>query len=403
MRRTHAPGTGAARRALLVVLVVLGLITAGPAYVVWSWSPPSGDATPTEFEVVRGTGVAQVAHDLHAEGLVRDPRTFLLLLRLEGLDRRVGEGLYDLDPAMHARSIAAALGRGGRPRTVRVVLPEGSRLVDVAARLETAGLAPAGAALARLSELTTLAFASDAPHEPEPGATAEPGSDAGHDPERPPGDEVPGGEVPGDEVPGGVPSGQPGGDGRAVDGLEGYLFPASYDVPVRDDLDAIVGRFLRRFEQELDAATRARLADEGLDLHAWVTLASMVQAEAANDAEMPIIAGVFRNRLDVGMPLQSDPTVAYGLGKNLPELDFPGGDFDVDHPWNTYTRGGLPVGPIGSPGRAALDAVLAPERTDAQGRAWFYFLHGRDDRGPVFRPNLDFEGHLRDVERYLRR
>jgi len=338
------------RRAALIALAVLGLLALGPGYVLWSWGAPSDDATQIEFEILRGTGVAQVARDLHAEGLVRDPRTFLLLLRFEGLDRRVGEGLYDLRAAMSAREVAAALRRGGRPRTARVVLPEGSRLVDVAARLEAAGLAPAGAALAHLRQAATLAFA-----------------------------------------------------GNAVDGLEGYLFPASYDVPVRDDLDAIAARFLRRFEQELDDTTRARLADEGLDLHTWVTLASMVQAEAANDGEMPIIAGVFRNRLDIGMPLQSDPTVAYGLGKDLPELDFPGGDFEVDHPWNTYTRTGLPAGPIGNPGRAALDAVLAPERSDDQGREWFYFLHGRDDDGPVFRPNLDFEGHLRDVERYLRR
>ena len=377
--------SGTARRRVLIALVVLGLLAAGPGYVLWSWGAPSDDATPVEFEIVRGTGVGQVARDLHAQGLVRDPRTFLVLLRIEGVDRRVGEGLYDLHAAMDAREVAAALRRGGLPRTVRLVLPEGSRLVDVAARLEAAGLAPAGAALARLGQETTLVFADDAQpapaDEPAPGATL--GAEPAPEPERP-ADHV--GDV-----------------GRTVDGLEGYLFPASYDVPVRDDLDAIVGRFLRRFEQELDAVTRARLAAEGLDLHTWVTLASMVQAEAANDAEMPIIAGVFRNRLDVGMPLQSDPTVAYGLGKDLPELDFPGGDFDVDHPWNTYTRGGLPAGPIGNPGRAALDAVLTPQRVDAQGREWFYFLHGRDDDGPVFRPNLDFEGHLRDVERYLRR
>jgi cell division protein YceG involved in septum cleavage len=427
---------GSARRAVLIALAVLGLLAVGPGYVLWSWGAPSDDATPVEFEILRGAGVGRVARDLHAEGLVRDPRTFLVLLRLEGLDRRVGEGLYDLHAAMGAREVAAVLRRGGRPRTVRLVLPEGSRLVDVAARLEAAGLAPAGAALARLRQETELAFAIDARpapagapvQEPEDAPAGDRGADAA--PEPAPDSELSPELVP-DLVP--EPDAEPDrepdtvsepdlepepergpdpdpdpptasvGGGRSVDGLEGYLFPASYDVPVRDDLDAIVARFLRRFEQELDDATRSRLVAEGLDLHAWVTLASMVQAEAANDAEMPIIAGVFRNRLDIGMPLQSDPTVAYGLGKDLPQLDFPGGDFDVDHPWNTYTRTGLPAGPIGNPGRSALDAVLAPDRTDAQGRPWFYFLHGRDDDGPVFRPNLDFDGHLRDVARYLRR
>ena len=102
------------------------------------------------------------------------------------------------------------------------------------------------------------------------------------------------------------------------------------------------------------------------------------------------------------MLLQSDPTVAYGLGKDLPALDFPGGDFDVDHPWNTYTRPGVPAGPIGSPGRSALEAVLVPERLTPEGEPWLYFLHGVGEDGPVFRPNVDLEGHLRDVERFLR-
>jgi len=117
---------------------------------------------------------------------------------------------------------------------------------------------------------------------------------------------------------------------------------------------------------------------------------------------MAIIAGVFRNRLDRGMALQSDPTVAYGLGKALPELDVTAGDFTVDHPWNTYVHPGLPAGPIGNPGAAALAAVLAPERTSPSGRPWLYFLHGVDGDAAVFRPNVSYDDHLRDVARYLR-
>ncbi len=333
------------------LVVLLALLAAAAGYVWWALGAPSDDTTTVEFEVPRGTGAGQVARDLHAHDLVRDPRVFQALLRFEGLDRRVGEGLYDLHGAMTAHDVAAALGRGGRPRTVRLLVPEGHRLSDVAARLEALGLSPAEAALARMHAPAAL-----------------------------------------------VPS-----LAEEAETLEGYLFPASYDVPVHDDLDTVLARLVRRFEQELDALTQAELEANGLDVHAWVTLASMVQAEAANDEEMPIIAGVFLNRLDLGMPLQSDPTVAYGLGKDLPQLDFPGGDFEVDHPWNTYTRDGLPAGPIGNPGRAALRSVLEPERTDDDGGAWLYFLHGRDASGPVFRPNLDFDSHLRDIALYLQR
>jgi UPF0755 protein len=332
--------------ALLLALLIV-VAAAAVEYVRWALSPPAATPTTVVFEVPRGSSARSVAARLQEEGLVRDARVFLGLLMWQGLDRRVGEGLYTLDRSMGASDVAAALERGGRPRTVSVVIPEGSRLSDVAARLEGVGLATRAAAL------------SAARSTPPPG--------------RP------------DAL-----------------GLEGYLFPAVYEVPVGEAPERTLARMVERFERELDDDTRARVVDAGLDVHAWVTLASIVQSEAAGDHEMPLIAGVFLNRLDLGMPLQSDPTVAYGLGKDLPALDFPRGDFAVDHPWNTYTRGGLPLGPIGNPGRAALEAVLAPERLTPDGRRWLYFLHGRSEAGPVFRPNVDLEGHLRDVNRFLR-
>src|SRR5690606_9690221 len=146
----------------------------------------------------------------------------------------------------------------------------------------------------------------------------------------------------------------------------------------------------------------AELARRGLTVHSWVTLASMVQAEAASVEEMGIIAGVFANRLQLGMPLQSDPTVAYGLGKALPELSAVAGDLRIDTPWNTYTRDGVPLGPIGNPGSEALRAVLEPERYAEDGALYLYFLHGTKDGEPVFRPNTNLPAHNRDVEAFLR-
>ena len=146
----------------------------------------------------------------------------------------------------------------------------------------------------------------------------------------------------------------------------------------------------------------SRLGELGLTVHQWVTLASMVQAEAANRGEMPVIAGVFLNRLELGMPLQSDPTVAYGLGKPMPALDAVAGDLRVDTPWNTYTRPGLPFGPIGNPGAEALDAVLEPQRYAEDGALYLFFLHGVSDGQTVFRPNTNLPAHNRDVETFLR-
>jgi UPF0755 protein len=271
-------------------------------------------------------------------------------LRYEQLDRSIGEGLYDLDPAMTAQQIALTLSQGGRPRTVNVIVPEGFRMKDIAQSLASVGLA---------DEASWLALF----------------------------------ETPNEVRPEYLDADQP---------LEGFLFPATYEIPVRSTAEDIVKMFLERFSQELTPEVQTKLTELGWTVSGWVTLASMVQAEAANSSEMPIIAGVFLNRLDQGMPLQSDPTVAYGLGKNLPELDANAGDFQQDHAWNTYTRTGLPATPINNPGHDALQAVLSPQRFNEEGQAYFYFLHGTDEGQPVFRPNLTFEDHARDIELYLR-
>jgi UPF0755 protein len=319
-------------------------------YLRQQLEPISSTSTPTEFEVLPGWGARRVAEELKKANLIRNATLFSAYLRYYELDRKLGEGLYDLDPAMHSAEIAEALAQGGRPRTVRVLIPEGLRGRDIVQRLVEAGLS---------SEPVLLGLM----------------------------------DHPGSLKPDYIPEGQT---------LEGYLFPASYDIPLKSSAEDIVRLFLERFEQELTADIQAQLSAKGYSIHGWVTLASMIQSEAGSAQEMPIIAGVFLNRLDDGMLLQSDPTVAYGLGKNLPELDAVAGDLQKDHPWNTYLHAGLPPGPISNPGTDALHAVLQPERQNAAGQSYFYFLHGNDNGQLVFRPNISLQDHNRDVQLYLR-
>jgi UPF0755 protein len=310
----------------------------------------AGDTVERTFEVEPGWQAHRVATELEEAGLIRDDLVMEAWLRLRGLDRQIGAGLYDLAPALAVPDVAARLAAGGRPRTARLVLPEGIRASQVAARLDALGVAAAEEARAVIEEPGELR----PPWAPE---------DAG---------------------------------------LEGYLFPDTYELRLDGGARAALARPVAAFETYVASGVGERVRQAGLAVHDWTILASLVQAEAAGPSEMPIIAGVFLNRLDRGMPLQSDPTVAYGLGKPLPDLSAVDGDLRVDHPWNTYTRGGLPQGPIGNPGREALEAVLAPERTTAEGEPWLYFLHGVDDGRAVFRPNVDLASHERDVERYLR-
>lgn len=338
-----------ALRTLIAMALFAAVVLA--AYAAWALAPADpSDARVIEFEVPRGRSAAGVADDLVAAGLARDARVARTFLVATGADTRIGEGLYDLRRDQRFAAIRDTLVAGGRPRTARLLLPEGLRLEGVVARI-----ADAGWSRTVVGDLTALLAEPPEALRPE-----------------------------------GLPDGA---------SLEGYLFPATYDLPVRLDAEGIARALVDRFESELSGVVRAELEATDLTVYDWVTLASMVQAEAGGDDEMAIIAGVFLNRLDLGMPLQSDPTVAFGLGKALPELDFAGGDFDVDHAWNTYTRVGLPAGPVGNPGAAALAAVLAPQRRDADGRKWLYFLHGRDG---TFYPNLDYESHLRDAARFLR-
>ncbi|AFV75204.1 hypothetical protein Theos_0121 [Thermus oshimai JL-2] len=304
-------------------------------YALWLLGPTGKEAL---VRVPKGATAQEVARTLEEAGLVRSAYPFSAYLRFSGKARKLVPGVYRLR-GEGAFRLARALTGGVRPLTVTLTFPEGLRAQDYARRLQEAGLP--GEAFLRLVE--------------DPG------------PLKPPFVE-----------------------GR---GLEGYLFPATYTFDLLATPEELVRAMLDRFRMELTPEVEEALRRLGLSVHAWVTLASIVQQEAGAEAEMPYIAGVFLNRLERGMPLQADPTVAYALGKPLPALDRRAGDFAVDSPYNTYRYKGLPPGPIANPGRAALRAVLSPKRQDEGGRPYLYFFHAR---GRLFL-NADFEGHLRDL------
>jgi UPF0755 protein len=156
-------------------------------------------------------------------------------------------------------------------------------------------------------------------------------------------------------------------------------------------VEEILGRMVQRFRDRAGTAdVVARARQRSMSLHQLVTLASIVEREAALAAERPIIARVFLNRIRRDMPLQADPTVAYALAKEgrPPTRE----DLQVDHPFNTYRNRGLPPGPIGNPGRAAIEAVLEPANVP-----YLYFV-AIDDRAHHFSTTL--EEHNQAVVRY---
>lgn len=144
--------------------------------------------------------------------------------------------------------------------------------------------------------------------------------------------------------------------------LEGYLFPDTYRFAEGLPPDAVLRAMVERYRAWWTPERRAKLGADAnaLSERELVTLASIVEKEARVASERPIIAGVYRNRLDRGMLLQADPTVQYALGEPKERLLYRDIDAVADHPYNTYTQPGLPPGPIASPGAAALEAALEP-------------------------------------------
>jgi UPF0755 protein len=176
---------------------------------------------------------------------------------------------------------------------------------------------------------------------------------------------------------------------------EGRFFPDTYAFSKGSSDLHVLRRARLAMQRRLDAAWAQRSADLPLkDATQALILASIVEKETGQPADRGQIAGVFINRLRIGMPLQTDPTVIYGLGEAF-DGNLRRRDLQADTPFNTYTRGGLPPTPIAMPGRDALLAATRPAGTRA-----IYFV-ARGDGSSEFSANL--ADHNRAVERFQRR
>lgn len=290
---------------------------------------------PERLTIPRGASFREATDTLVARGLVRWRPWFTLVARIGGQDRSIKPGVYELMPGTSAGELLRILSTGEFV-TVKVTIPEGFTMLDIAARLEgTLGL----------SRDSVLALARDPALRERFGVEA--------------------------------PT------------LEGYLGADTYTLPAnataREAVVAMATQFASLWTDDLAAQARA----QGLSRHAVVTLASIVEGEASVDDERPVIAAVYRNRLRIGMPLQADPTVQYAIqqatGRRKPRLLF--ADYEFASPYNTYLIPGLPPGPIGAPSQASLQAVLAPAEVpylyfvgDGTGRHIFTRTHAEHVR-----------------------
>jgi UPF0755 protein len=313
---------------VLLSAFLLALAAAGTAG--WLIRSPFGPATETFVEVEPGSSGARIALELETAGIIRSHFAFDLLRYWKRGTLRAGE--YRFDHPASAAEVYARIARGD-VFTRTVTIPEGSNLFDIAARLEQAGFGPRGDFLAAAARQTNLV--------------------ADLDPQ--------------------------------ANSLEGYLFPDTYHLSRKATPQQVCALMVRQF--------RTEAAQLGLNenVHAVVTLASLVERETAIDTERPLVASVLENRLAAGMPLMTDPAVIYGLQlENRWRGTIYQSDLTRDTAYNTYLHKGLPPGPIANPGTRSLRAAMNPAKTD-----YFYFVAA--DANPqghsLFSRSLEEQNH----------
>ena len=327
-------------RRLFVFLLLVAAALAALWFHETQWPVRSAQDPPQGLMVAPGSGVRDIGRQLRDLGLVRHPEIFRALVAFRGDTGRLRAGEYELTGAMSLDDIVTKLVKGEVVRRT-ITFPEGSDLEAMARLAATRGI--------------VMEDFLKAARNPEPIRDLDP----------------------------------------AAPDLEGYLFPDTYELTRRPDPAAdLVARMVKRF-REVIAPELPPIQASGMTLREVVTLASVVELETARPEERPRIAAVFRNRLRKRMPLQTDPTVIYALKKaGGYDGNIRRGDLDVNSPYNTYRFPGLPPGPIASPGREAIRAVLQP--ADVRD---LYFV-SRNDGSHQFSDNLD--DHNRAVTQYQR-
>lgn len=322
---------------LVPLALVLTLVLGGGAALLAVRAVDQPMPQPAEGTLVRipaGFSLRQTAARLEEAGVLRWRWPILALARWQG-GRGVRAGTYLFQGAPSPRQVLARL-QSPVGSEKRVTVPEGRTAHEVFALLEQAGLGGADA-FACIAGAPEWLLRHNLP----------------------------------------------------ATGVEGYLFPDTYSFTGDEAPEAVLDAMTARYRDKA-APLQEERRRAGLSEQQMVTLASLVEEETGSAAERPVVAAVFRNRLRLGMPLQSDPTVVYERGAR--DRPITRGDLLAGGDYNTYQRRGLPPGPIANPGLAALQAALRPAAVD-----YLYFV-SRNDGSHEFSTTL--EEHNRAVQRY---
>ncbi len=311
-----------------LLLAILFLVAAAYGWYRWQLRPVNGDdAVRKQVVIERGTSVSGIGALLEEKGLVRSSFAFSVYARLHRAQGDLQAGSFYLQASMGVPEIVQALKRGFAEE-LTLTVPEGFTIKNIDALVAEKGLAAPGAVLACAK---TCDFSA---HTFLPPASSRLAARGGR--------------------------------------LEGYLFPDTYFV-LRDGFEpkAFLNRMLDAFDEKVVQGLSADLTASGKPLADIVTMASLVEEETRTAAERSVVAGILWKRLDIGMKLDVDAAVRYALDK--PVADITRTDLHSDSLYNLRKVGGLPPGPIASPGLPSIRAALHPEASSA-----LFYLHGDD-------------------------
>lgn len=324
----------------LLLLTVLGVVGIGAFAYHWVHKPLSLPTATVDVRIAPGSGPHQIARQLVGAGIEMPPEAFVWLARLTEMDREIKAGGYQIAQGDSLLDILQRMARGEVSHrqlaliegwTVKQIIEAVAKHPDIDRTLSEEDLSDQKVLAERLG--------IEHPH------------------------------------------------------VEGLLFPDTYVFAVGTTDQELLQRAFEAQDQILTSAWRERAPNLPLkNPHEALILASIVEKETGRADERARVAGVFINRLRVGMPLQTDPTVIYGMGDRYTGR-IRRADLQRDTPWNTYTRRGLPPTPIASSSRASLHAALNPESHE-----YFYFV-ARGDGTSAFAKNL--ADHNRNVRRYI--
>ncbi|HLS35426.1 MAG TPA: endolytic transglycosylase MltG [Bacillota bacterium] len=327
------------RRIVLVAILLITLILAYIGYSAYSYINSSlqpvdpNDKTPIEVEIPLGSTSSSISEILEQNGIIKDARIFRLYTKLKN-ESDFQAGMYEFTKADNFDEIIETLKSGKvvlEPVHI-VTIPEGKSIEEIAELYEN------NLEIDKedfLDVVNDKEYINELIDEYSIVLTEDILDSNIHTP------------------------------------LEGYLFPATYEFYEENpSVETVVEAMLDK-TVEVVSNYQNDILDNEYSVHEIFTFASLLEKESRNNEERKIIAGVFYNRLDIGMPLQTDPTVLYALGEHKERVLYE--DLEVDSPYNTYIINTLPVGPIANFGVSSLEATINPEKTD-----YMYFLHDHD-------------------------